>query len=49
MIYKNWEPVLRNSGKGFLLAKDKFLVTSTIRFLRENQVDFIERPYKYGG
>jgi Cys-tRNA(Pro) deacylase len=29
------------------LTKDKFPVTSAIRFLRENQVDFIERPYKY--
>ena len=29
------------------MTKDKFPVTSAIRFLRENQVDFIERPYKY--
>jgi Cys-tRNA(Pro) deacylase len=29
------------------LTKDKFPVTSAIRFLRENQADFIERPYKY--
>jgi len=29
------------------VTKDKFPVTSAIRFLRENQVDFIERPYKY--
>jgi len=29
------------------LTKDKFPVTSAIRFLKENQVDFIERPYKY--
>jgi Cys-tRNA(Pro) deacylase len=29
------------------LTKDKFPVTSAIRFLREHQVDFIERPYKY--
>jgi Cys-tRNA(Pro) deacylase len=29
------------------LTKEKFPVTSAIRFLREHQVDFIERPYKY--
>jgi len=29
------------------LTKDKFPVTPAIRFLRENQVDFIEHPYKY--
>jgi len=29
------------------LIKEKFPVTSAIRFLREQQVDFIERPYKY--
>jgi Cys-tRNA(Pro) deacylase len=29
------------------LTKDKFPVTPAIRVLRENQVDFIERPYKY--
>jgi Cys-tRNA(Pro) deacylase len=29
------------------LIKEKFPVTSAIRFLREHQVDFIERPYKY--
>jgi len=29
------------------LTKDKFPVTAAIRFLRENQVDFIEHPYKY--
>jgi Cys-tRNA(Pro) deacylase len=29
------------------LSKDKFPVTSAIRMLRENQVDFIEHPYKY--
>ncbi len=29
------------------MAKDKFPVTSAIRFLREHQVDFIERPYPY--
>ena len=35
-------------GKGkVLLMKDKFPVTSAIRFLRENQAAFIERPYKY--
>ena len=29
------------------MTKDKLPVTPAIRFLRENQVDFIERPYKY--
>jgi Cys-tRNA(Pro) deacylase len=29
------------------LTKDKSPVTSAVRFLRENQVDFIEHPYKY--
>jgi len=29
------------------LSKDKFPVTPAIRMLRENQVDFIEHPYKY--
>jgi len=29
------------------LTNKKLPVTSAIRFLRENQVDFIERPYKY--
>jgi Cys-tRNA(Pro) deacylase len=29
------------------LTKDKFPVTSAIRFLRENRADFTERPYKY--
>jgi Cys-tRNA(Pro) deacylase len=29
------------------LTKEKLPVTSAIRFLREHQVDFIERPYKY--
>ena len=29
------------------MAKERFPVTSAIRFLREHQVDFIERPYKY--
>lgn len=29
------------------MTKEKFPVTSAVRFLRENQVDFIERPYKY--
>jgi Cys-tRNA(Pro) deacylase len=32
---------------GEVLSKDKFPVTSAIRMLRENQVDFIEHPYKY--
>jgi len=42
MVWNRWE------CKGeTLLTKDKFPVTSVIRFLRENQVDFIERPYKY--
>jgi len=30
-----------------LLAKEKVPVTSAVRFLREHQVDFIERPYPY--
>jgi len=29
------------------LTKEKFPVTAAIRFLRENEVDFIERPYEY--
>ncbi len=29
------------------MTKKKLPVTSALRFLRENQVDFIERPYKY--
>jgi Cys-tRNA(Pro) deacylase len=29
------------------LTKEKLPVTSAVRFLREHQVDFIERPYKY--
>jgi Cys-tRNA(Pro) deacylase len=29
------------------LTKEKLPVTSAIRFLREHQVDFTERPYKY--
>ncbi|MGQ9647195.1 MAG: Cys-tRNA(Pro) deacylase [Thermodesulfobacteriota bacterium] len=29
------------------MSKDKFPVTPAIRTLRENQVDFIEHPYKY--
>ena len=29
------------------MSKDKFPVTNAIRFLREHQVDFIERPYGY--
>lgn len=29
------------------MTKEKFPVTSAIRFLREHQIDFIERPYKY--
>jgi Cys-tRNA(Pro) deacylase len=29
------------------LTKEKLPATSAIRFLREHQVDFIERPYKY--
>ena len=33
--------------KGDLLTKEKFPVTAAIRFLRENGVGFIERPYKY--
>ncbi len=30
-----------------ILSKEKFLVTQAIRFLRENQVEFIEHPYRY--
>ena len=30
-----------------LLTKEKFPVTLAIRFLREHQADFIERPYPY--
>jgi len=33
--------------QGFTLTKEKFPATAAIRFLRENQVDFVERPYKY--
>jgi len=29
------------------LTRDKSAVTPAIRFLKENQVDFIEHPYKY--
>ena len=29
------------------MAKEKVPVTSAVRFLREHQVDFIERPYPY--
>ena len=29
------------------MAKDKSPVTPAIRFLKENQVDYIEHPYKY--
>jgi Cys-tRNA(Pro) deacylase len=29
------------------MSKEKFPVTPAIRFLKENQVDFIEHPYKY--
>jgi Cys-tRNA(Pro) deacylase len=29
------------------LTKDKFPITPAIRVLKENQVDFIEHPYKY--
>ncbi len=29
------------------MTKEKYPVTSAVRFLREHQVDFIERPYKY--
>jgi Cys-tRNA(Pro) deacylase len=30
-----------------LLTKEKFPVTSAIRFLKDHQVNFIERPYRY--
>jgi Cys-tRNA(Pro) deacylase len=33
--------------KEVLLTKEKFPVTPAIRVLKENQVDFIEHPYKY--
>ncbi|MBM4352067.1 MAG: Cys-tRNA(Pro) deacylase [Deltaproteobacteria bacterium] len=29
------------------MTKEKFPVTNAIRFLKEHQVDFIERPYRY--
>lgn len=29
------------------MTKEKLPVTSAIRFLKEHQIDFIERPYKY--
>lgn len=29
------------------MAKEKFPVTSAIRFLKDHQVNFIERPYRY--
>ncbi len=29
------------------MTKEKFPVTAAIRFLKENGVDFVERPYKY--
>ena len=29
------------------MTKEKYPVTPAVRFLREHQVDFIERPYKY--
>jgi Cys-tRNA(Pro) deacylase len=29
------------------VAKEKFPITAAVRFLRENGVDFIERPYQY--
>jgi Cys-tRNA(Pro) deacylase len=34
-------------GKERVLSRDKFPVTSAVRMLRENHVDFIEHPYKY--
>lgn len=33
--------------KEVVLTKDKFSATPAIRVLRENQIDFIEHPYKY--
>ena len=33
--------------KEVVLTKDKFPATPAIRVLRENQIDFIEHPYKY--
>jgi len=29
------------------LTKEKFPVTTAVRFLRENRVEFVERPYQY--
>ncbi len=29
------------------MTKEKYPVTSAVRFLREHQIDLIERPYKY--
>ncbi len=29
------------------MTKEKFPVTSAIRFLKDHQVNFIERPYRY--
>ena len=29
------------------MTKEKFPVTTAVRFLRENGIEFIERPYKY--
>ncbi len=39
-----WERV---GVRGYFLSKDKFPTTNAIRFLREHQVEFIERPYRY--
>jgi Cys-tRNA(Pro) deacylase len=33
--------------KEVLLSKEKVPLTSAVRFLRDHQVDFIERPYPY--
>lgn len=33
--------------RGNVLTKEKFPVTNAIRFLRDHQVEFIERPYRY--
>lgn len=29
------------------MSKEKFPVTNAVRFLREHQVEFVERPYRY--
>jgi Cys-tRNA(Pro) deacylase len=38
---------LKCNNEEKILTKDKFPVTPAIRVLRENRIEFIERPYKY--